>query len=233
MTDSHSTVIVLGMHRSGTSALTGILEKAGLELGSVIEQAADNLKGSRESRTIMLLHDDILERNGGSWDKPPENPVWSPVHHAFRDTIIDTHSNHTLWGFKDPRTVLLAGPWCAALPSATLVGIFRHPFAVAQSLSNRNAMSYEKSLELWLHYNRRLLWYQRNQGPFPFLEFTNDEYQFTENVKKLVVALGLSTTGLEFFDKTLKQSCYPDLEHIEHARTALILYDKLQEAMHG
>ena len=97
MTRSHSTIIVLGMHRSGTSALTGTLEKAGLQLGSVIEEAPDNLKGSRESRSIMLLHEDILERNGGSWDNPTPNPHWSPVHRAFRDTIIETYKI-TLFG---------------------------------------------------------------------------------------------------------------------------------------
>ncbi|MFT6301588.1 MAG: hypothetical protein ACI9XK_001506 [Granulosicoccus sp.] len=232
MTMSHSTVIVLGMHRSGTSALTGTLEKAGLQLGSVIEEASDNLKGSRESRAIMLLHDDILQRNGGSWDSPTSNPEWSPVHRAFRDTIIETHKNHSLWGFKDPRTVLMVGPWCSALPSATLVGIFRHPFAVAQSLFNRSAMPYEKALELWSHYNRHLLWHRNNLDPMPFLEFSDDGTQFTDQVKNLVHELGLSIDGLEFFDNSLKQSSYPNLEHIEHARTALQLYDKLQEAIH-
>ncbi len=232
MTAAHSSVIILGMHRSGTSALTGSLEKAGLQLGSVIEQAADNAKGNRESRAIMLLHDDILQRNGGSWDRPPSHPNWSPVHHAFRDAIIETHKDHALWGFKDPRTVLMAGPWRAALPAATLVGIFRHPFAVAQSLFNRSAMPYEKSLALWSHYNRHLLWHQTELGPIPFLEFSNDGSHFTAQVEKLIKTLGLSTEGLEFFDKSLKQSEHPNLEKIENARTALQIYEKLQEAIH-
>jgi len=232
MTSSHSTVIILGMHRSGTSALTGSLEKAGLQLGSVIEKATDNLKGSRESRAIMLLHDDILQRNGGSWDRPPSSPNWSAVHFAFRDAIIETHKNHTVWGFKDPRTVLMAGPWREALPSATLVGIFRHPFAVAQSLFNRSAMPYEKSLALWTHYNRKLLWHQTELGPIPFLEFSDDETHFTDQVKNLVKELGLSNSGSDFFDKSLKQSEHPNLEHVPQAKTALQLYEKLQQAIH-
>jgi hypothetical protein len=219
------------MHRSGTSALTGTLEKAGLQLGSVIEEAPDNLKGSRESRSIMLLHEDILERNGGSWDNPTPNPHWSPVHRAFRDTIIETYKDHALWGFKDPRTLLLAGPWLSALPAATLIGIFRHPFAVAQSLFNRNAMPYEKSLDLWCKYNRNLLWYQDKFGPMPFLEFSADAGHFTEQVEKLVNRLGLSTGGIDFIDKSLKQSTHPNLENIDNARTALQIYEKLQEAI--
>jgi hypothetical protein len=231
MTQPHSTIIILGMHRSGTSALTGTLEKAGLHLGSVIEKASDNLKGSRESQAIMLLHDDILQRNGGSWERPPSNPNWSPVHYAFRDAIIETHKDHKLWGFKDPRTVLMAGPWRAVLPSATLIGIFRHPFAVAESLFKRNAMPYEKSLALWTHYNRKLLWHQTELGPIPFIEFSDKGNQFTGQVEKLVLKLGLTTDGVDFFDKSLKQSSHPNLEHIENASTALQLYDKLQEAI--
>lgn len=232
MTTSHSTVIILGMHRSGTSALTGTLEKAGLQLGTVIEKASDNLKGNRESRAIMLLHDDILHRNGGSWDRPPSHLNWSPIHHAFRDTIIETHRHDSIWGFKDPRTVLMAGPWRAALPSATLVGIFRHPFAVAQSLFNRSAMPYEKSLALWTHYNRNLIWHQNELGPIPFLEFSQDGKEFLSQVERLVTTLGLSTDGLDFYDTSLKQSDYPNLEHIPESRTALQLYEKLQAVIH-
>jgi len=92
-------------------------------------------------------------------------------------------------------------------------------------------MPYEISLPLWTHYNRSLLWHQTELGPIPFLEFSNCGNQFTDQVEKLIKELGLSTKGIDFFDKSLKQSEYPNLENIEHARTALQLYEKLQEAI--
>jgi len=74
------TVIVLGMHRSGTSALAGSLEAAGLCLGEINEYSEDNKKGNRESKSIMTLHNDLLERNGGSWDNPVPNLKWDSIH---------------------------------------------------------------------------------------------------------------------------------------------------------
>ncbi len=73
-------IIILGMHRSGTSALTGSLEKAGVTLGNVKQYSDDNRKGSRESPRIMALHEDIFQRNSGSWRNPEVSTEWSPIH---------------------------------------------------------------------------------------------------------------------------------------------------------
>jgi len=222
------TVIVLGMHRSGTSALTGILEAAGLQLGAVSEYAPDNLKGNRESTAVMALHDDILLRNGGSWDIPPSKLEWSPIHYAFRDTIIETHKNKAHWGFKDPRTLLTLTPWLKALPQSALVGIFRHPYAVAQSLYSREGMPYEKSLALWTHYNRILLWHYRNTVNMPIIEFSENDEHFIEKARTVIRQLGLSEGGLSFFDRSLKQTHYPNLDQFNESSAALSVYETLR-----
>ena len=64
-------ILILGMHRSGTSCLAGSLQEAGLYLGEVNTTAPHNAKGNRESRTIVALHDGLLQANGGAWDAPP------------------------------------------------------------------------------------------------------------------------------------------------------------------
>ena len=223
-------VIVLGMHRSGTSALTGMLEEAGVYLGSVSESAPDNLKGNRESSVIMALHNDILQRNGGSWDQPPNNPNWSPVHYALRDSFIKNFVDKKIWGFKDPRTLLMLGQWLKVLPEAKLIGIFRHPFAVAHSLYSRSEMPYEKSLALWVHYNRILLWHCKDRNQMPLIEFTDDGESFSKHSRAVIAQLGLSENGLEFFDNSLKQMEFPELNSCEHAATALGVYRQLQVA---
>ena len=51
---------VLGMHRSGTSALIGSLQAAGLHLGKHNTWNAHNLKGNRENNDIVQLHEELL-----------------------------------------------------------------------------------------------------------------------------------------------------------------------------
>ena len=59
-------VVVLGMHRSGTSCLAGSLEQQGLFLGEVNTSAPWNRRGNRERFDVMNLQGDILEASGGS-----------------------------------------------------------------------------------------------------------------------------------------------------------------------
>jgi len=62
-------VIVLGMHRSGTSAFTGALKIAGFDLGRDIMQANEyNVKGYFENNKIVELNDKILDYFNASWD---------------------------------------------------------------------------------------------------------------------------------------------------------------------
>ena len=63
-------VVVLGMHRSGTSALTRVLSLAGAELPRTMMRlrAADNPTGFWESVKLMEIHDAALEALGSAWD---------------------------------------------------------------------------------------------------------------------------------------------------------------------
>jgi len=57
------------MHRSGTSALTGLLDQLGIDLGDrLLETQADNAKGFFENKFVVQTNDAILEALGSSWD---------------------------------------------------------------------------------------------------------------------------------------------------------------------
>src|SRR5262245_58332517 len=157
---SARTITVLGMHRSGTSCLVGLLEQAGVFLGDVSRKNRWNVKGNGENYRIMALHDELLKVNGGTWDSPPAAVVWPDDLKLQRDEIIASYATSPLWGFKDPLTLLTLDSWIEALPGLELVGIFRHPVAVAESLRRRNAFSIERGLDLWTTYNDRLLGYR-------------------------------------------------------------------------
>ncbi|MGH2482289.1 MAG: sulfotransferase family protein, partial [Ktedonobacteraceae bacterium] len=66
---NNTAIIVLGMHRSGTSAVAGMLNALGMYLGSdLMAPAADNPKGFYEHNGITNLHDELLSSLGSSWD---------------------------------------------------------------------------------------------------------------------------------------------------------------------
>jgi hypothetical protein len=198
-------ICVLGMHRSGTSCLTGTLEEAGVFLGDVVRQAKYNARGNRENLQIMTLHDQVLAANRGSWDDPPEQVRWSRDQLAAQREIIHLYAGYPRWGFKDPRTLFTLEAWLAALPGMTFVGIFRHPLAVAQSLQHRNQFPLGKGLDLWARYNRRLLHYQARFG-FPIISFDSDEAALRRDFAGLLSRLGLPARGedLKFFDQELR-----------------------------
>lgn len=222
-------IIILGMHRSGTSALAGSLEEKGVYLGDVNSHSPDNVKGNRESRNILTLNEDILNASDGSWDAPVTNLVWSPLHKVTRNLIVDSFKGKPIWGFKDPRTILVLDGWLQAVPNAELVCIFRHPFLVADSLFRRSAMCYAKGLKLWITYNRILKWHlDRNERTF-IVEFSGCKNVFEKQLNSLLVDLELSAGVSSFYNSDLKQSIIPNLHEQPNSTEALSLYTNLQK----
>ena len=208
-------VLVVGMHRSGTSCLTGCLQRAGLELGEVITWAPFNLRGNRESRVVMGLNEEVLRESGGAWDDPPEAVAWSEQTRARRDGYIDSMSIHARWGFKDPRTLLTLDGWIEALPDASTVGTYRHPEAVSRSLASRSGMERAKAMKLWLAYNTRLLHLHRSSGT-PIVCFDWERDRYLESVARLARSLGLCAPDDvgDFYDAGLRNqmvSCDEEL----------------------
>jgi hypothetical protein len=200
-------VAVLGMHRSGTSATAGMLQEHGVELGPVSEQARFNARGNREIRDLNRLHNSILERNGGSWSKPPLEPRLERSDFSRRDEILGAIPGRTI-GVKDPRMLLLLELWRDLDPKP--IGVIRNPVAVRRSLERRarergdrhpqlSALEWE---QLWTTYNRALLSELQAQ-PFPVIDFDRHAELDTQ------VRAALAFHGLEgqaessFFDRDL------------------------------
>lgn len=202
-----SMIIVLGMHRSGTSCLTGSLQQGGLWLGDHSTSNPYNQKGNRENSEIFAFHEQVLRDNGGSWHTPPHNPRWNDSHRRAARELLARHSDVPMWGFKDPRTLLWCEEWLALVPDAALVGIYRHPAAVARSLVDRGAgiRDLSHALELWRYYNRQMLKIHRKR-PFPILSFDWDEETFHRCLDHVHAQLGLKPIpeGQRFFDEDLR-----------------------------
>lgn len=151
-------IVLLGMHRSGTSCLAGCLQAAGLHLGEVNTAAPHNFRGNREKLAVMHLNDKVLEENGGTWRNPPDQVVWPDDLLRQGRELADSIAQDGPWGFKDPRTLLTLDGWLDCIGDAELAATFRHPLAVAQSLHRRDpSLPVDEGLRLWRAYNERLL----------------------------------------------------------------------------
>jgi hypothetical protein len=192
------------MHRSGTSCLAGSLEEAGLYLGDVFRVGRHNAKGNRENGRIMALQEAMLVENGGGWAQPPKQVTWSESHREERNSIIASYGNVPIWGFKDPRTILLVDFWREAVPDLMIVATLRHPHFVAESLSRRGGGSIDDWLDLWATYNERLL-ALHEVHPFPVVRFDLGAESYRSSLAVAMDRLGLQAPPrMDFFDPVLR-----------------------------
>ena len=222
-----TSVPILGMHRSGTSALAGSLQQCGVYLHKVFEWNPFNQKGNRENADIMALNDSILLFNEGSWDSPPLSIKWTKEHVESRDMIIDRflQSRHKVWGFKDPRTLFTLEFWLEGLADTTVkyAGSFRHPLPVARSLEARNKMPIEEGLVLWVQYNTRLLGLQKEHG-FPIVSFDVGFEEYQQFIKKVVSGLNIRPASKVediFLDDNLRHQRIDNTIKIPHIANEL------------
>lgn len=201
---------VLGMHRSGTSMLTGTLQEAGVYLGKVFrDPIKHNRKGLMEPKAVLFMQEDLFRANGGNWREPPAELEWMPLHLAVRDLFIDSMAGKPLWGFKDPRTLFTLEGWRTALPRLEPVGIFRHPLPVAESLQRRNGFPLEQGFAIWSRYNERLLALHAAER-FPVIEFRPGSGTMRDSLERLVSTLDLpvrlTSSQFGFFEEGIPSS---------------------------
>ena len=136
-------LVVLGMHRSGTSALTGALAKSGALPGMQLMPAtADNPEGYWECAPVVRLNDQVLQRLGARWDSVAPLPAgWMaiPAIEALRaeaDRIVAAQFGDAKFAvLKDPRLCRLLPFWrdtfAAAGFTLSCALMIRRPMEVA------------------------------------------------------------------------------------------------------
>src|SRR2546423_1035704 len=103
-------VAILGMHRSGTSAVAGTLTDHGIDFGGVRTKNRFNPRGNREIPELNELHDGVLEQSGGSWWQPPARVRVRAADLRRRNEILATIPGQTI-GVKDPRMLVCRELW--------------------------------------------------------------------------------------------------------------------------
>jgi len=160
----HGAYLVLGMHRSGTSAATQLLALAGAELPqNVMPGDEHNARGYFEPWKIALFNDERLRAGGSAWDDVfalPYAPLAKADEAAWiaRATALyrDEFGEARFPLLKDPRVSVLAPLWRTVLkdvgmPARVVIPV-RSPLAVAGSLARRDGFPVEKSVLLWCAY---------------------------------------------------------------------------------
>lgn len=158
-------ICITGMHRSGTSMVSRLLNLCGLFLGEgddLVSPNRYNKMGYWESKHFVNLNNDIFFELGGSWDFPTSvingwerKRDFIPIKNMAID-VIRGFSNHVFWGWKDPRNCLTIPFWTSIIPDLKFVICLRNPIEVAKSLQNYG-MTFEFGMHLWFYYNKRLM----------------------------------------------------------------------------
>jgi hypothetical protein len=165
-------VVVIGMHRSGTSAITNAIRLLGCSIGDTGDFTSPkrwNPEGNWEHQRLIERNEMILELHGGTWFAPPllsgdwaRPPKARAMLPRLRSEFAEIYTEGG-WVWKDPRACLTLPLWMEAWSSTPVaVMAFRHPLAVAQSLAARNGFSLRHGLALWEIYNSQALWNLRD-----------------------------------------------------------------------
>lgn len=233
--DSFPPIIIIGMHRSGTTMITEILEQLGLFVGA--QKEANN-----EATFFLKLNDWMLRQAGGAWDNPEPahfllnntevrtifvdylkyifNTYWALEYFGFKRFFRGERFFNLKepWGWKDPRSTIMLPIWLDLFPEAKVIHVYRNGIDVANSLKIRA----EKKLEIGTckhegRKKRKLYWLKKKEAGFTHsLRVLQLEggvalwEQYMEIAEDEVSRLGQNAISVKYEDFI----CHPD-EHIK------------------
>lgn len=177
-----SPIIIIGMHRSGTSMIARILEELGLFVGKKKESHLEAL-------FFLNLNDWLLNQSGGAWDNPGHIRrllscgevralVMEWIRYLMKTPRVvsylgwgkylryRTPANLDIpWGWKDPRNTYTLPLWLDLFPNAKIIHIYRNGIDVANSLKVRADNTLWNSKTIYPK-RKRLYWMRPQKGRF-------------------------------------------------------------------
>jgi hypothetical protein len=243
-------IVVLGMHRSGTSVTTNLLNAFGVPLSDDLMPATEhNQKGYFESKEISAIHDQILAVMGMDWkttsvDVPfpsnwwlsaPVQPLKEKLKAIARNELTE---NNGLWGFKDPRTARLLPVWLQIIDELELDAKFilcsRDPNEVAGSLYAREQIDPMLAELIWLEHNADAV--TRLPGRIDaIVEYSKWIDDPIEQTRYMLERVGLEWKGSDAeLERIVREVVSPDLRHQKSASGAFklpftaLMYDALK-----
>jgi hypothetical protein len=253
----HSDLLcVLGMHRSGTSAVAQFLHRLGADVAPHLLEAMKgvNQDGFWEDQYVVELNERLLSIRGFRWydsfeslvarDECAEAQIRSEAIGYFKKN----YATKTLSVVKDPRLCRVLpfwlDVWSVAAVNPFFIHVVRHPFAVAKSLQRRDKIPYEYGVVLWLLHTIEAMLYT---NAYAGLVVVYDEFlQYPLKLAEAVVSRycaampGAGSPWLDAMNKAIK----PDLRHNDNTIDAPLglrdlqifavsLYETISVSNHG
>lgn len=145
-------VVLMGLARSGTSTVTGVLHLLGVDMGA--REYADkwNPKGSFEDQDFQKLHKKIFDRAGDGltyWNPPTYEALMglkNELAPCIKSFLEEKAHGKVFWGWKHTRTILTIDLFLEHLTNPCFVVVFRNPVATARS-SVKHTQRYEDKVD--------------------------------------------------------------------------------------
>ena len=163
MGNNQTAIVITGMHRSGTSLTTSLLQSAGVFVGDrLLGNNLSNPKGHFEDLDFVEFHQSLLESQGLRSEGWMDNSC-KEIPQEFTEKaqdLIRQRNKHLNWGWKDPRTTLFLDFWSELIPDAKYVFVYRSPWEVVDSLYRRGDPLFqtdpEQAIATWINYNQKI-----------------------------------------------------------------------------
>ena len=238
-------VVVLGMHRSGTSAITHALTTMGVELGDtlLIPMQSVNEKGFFEDIDFTSLNEELLRACGRTWFS------LEPLQSSDAELLCNSGylqkaiqllrkkvSTHQFFGLKDPRTAKLLPFWSRVFSICDLdvqyLLVLRHPMSVQQSLKLRDRFESVLSYYLWAEHMLAALIY--TQGSLKILvdydslieDPQNEILRVSRQLEKNVDQEALESYQRDFLEQSLRHTHFK-LEDLENNNDIPVIVKKI------
>lgn len=211
---SKKIIVVLGMHRCGTSVITRALSTLGVELGDRLMPPSDgnNDKGFWEDIDFNLLNIELLKTLGHDWHTLTpvcitewQNPLLDTFKPQAKALVQQRFENTNCFGVKDPRMARTLPFWIPIFESLGLeiayVIACRNPANAARSLASRDGFELEKGYFLWQEHMLLSLKYSENASRV-FIDYDLLLQNPDKQIQRMAKALELSfdTEKREFND---------------------------------
>ncbi len=242
-------IMILGMHRSGTSTVAGVLHMNNIAMGTYENfwprPLSQNPKGFYENFDFRKINDQMLKFSG--YDVKSYNPDIPMVElnnkllSKMKELVDHNNSTFPDWGWKDPRTCLTASSWLDAIISLGLgdelkiVFLARRASSVSRSLYKRNGLLFEKGLQLWESYTQRALKFcSRSNVPIHYCSFEDlldDPLEICNSLFNFIGKEWDSEIVGKFIDRSISTSAKG--EEIKYPEHIAVLEEKVYSLVKG
>jgi hypothetical protein len=171
-------ILVLGMHRSGTSLVAQLIAKWGAFMGNDLMPADKfNSDGYWEYNPLFHFHEKLLEKTNNKWYAPSEEINTKELLIEFGDEarllVKNMDQSGDIWCWKDPRMSLFMDFWNEILAGREIIHIVvnRPPNDIASSLLVRDKMPAILSISLWEYTTIKIFQKLSNESNYRLIDY--------------------------------------------------------------